>query len=496
MKLAKSLLLGAAAGIVAISGAQAADLPVKAKPVQYVKICSLYGAGFFYIPGTDTCLKIGGFARSEWDQTALASFAPAVGGVNAIATRATNSLINRSRFVTSFDVRSQTEYGTLRGYTRTGYQWTTSDAITGGSGAVLYLDRAFLQLGGWTFGKTQSFADYDIALYSNETPLLFGDTGGGGTALLAYTATLGNGLTATISAEDHWETQAPIVGFAPATGAALGAGAAATTGFITALGAANSSWLPGGSQPSNAAGIKVPDLVANLHVEQAWGSAQVTGMLHNNSAAYYSVAVGDTTHPGDAVGWAVNGGAKYNLLMLGKGDSIMVAAGYCNGAVNYCHGTPVPNISNGFGLVRGGTIGIGWYNDAYYSTTAGSSLELSKAWDIQVGGQHVWNAQWQTSLWGVYNNYKANSTAVDTFCTGVLARAAGCADFSAWQIGSRTLWNPVPNMDISLEVMYIRVKSALAGQAITGFNGTAAVLTAGDTGTFEGILRFQRNFWP
>ena len=65
MKMVKSLLLGAAAGFVALAGAQAADLPVKAKPVQYVKICSLYGAGFYYIPGTDTCLKIGGFIRID-----------------------------------------------------------------------------------------------------------------------------------------------------------------------------------------------------------------------------------------------------------------------------------------------------------------------------------------------------------------------------------------------------------------------------------------------
>ncbi|MGA2566472.1 MAG: porin, partial [Pseudolabrys sp.] len=63
MKMVKSLLLGTAAGFVAIAGAQAADLPVKAKPVQYVKICSLYGAGFYYIPGTDTCLKVGGWTR-------------------------------------------------------------------------------------------------------------------------------------------------------------------------------------------------------------------------------------------------------------------------------------------------------------------------------------------------------------------------------------------------------------------------------------------------
>ena len=65
MKMVKSLLLGSAAGLVAVAGAQAADLPVKAKPVEYVKICSLYGAGFYYIPGTDTCLKIGGWVRAE-----------------------------------------------------------------------------------------------------------------------------------------------------------------------------------------------------------------------------------------------------------------------------------------------------------------------------------------------------------------------------------------------------------------------------------------------
>jgi opacity protein-like surface antigen len=65
MKTVKSLVLGSAAAIVAMSGAQAADLPVKAKAVEYVKICSLYGAGFYYIPGTDTCIKIGGYLRVD-----------------------------------------------------------------------------------------------------------------------------------------------------------------------------------------------------------------------------------------------------------------------------------------------------------------------------------------------------------------------------------------------------------------------------------------------
>src|ERR1700726_3866313 len=69
MKFVKTVLLGSAAGLMAAAGAQATHLPVKAKPVEYVKVCSLYGAGFWYVPGTDTCLKIGSYIReqTEWD---------------------------------------------------------------------------------------------------------------------------------------------------------------------------------------------------------------------------------------------------------------------------------------------------------------------------------------------------------------------------------------------------------------------------------------------
>src|SRR4051795_1358956 len=66
MRVVRHLLLGSAAGLLTVAGAQAADLPVrKAAPVNYVRICDAYGAGFFYIPGTDTCLKVGGLALFE-----------------------------------------------------------------------------------------------------------------------------------------------------------------------------------------------------------------------------------------------------------------------------------------------------------------------------------------------------------------------------------------------------------------------------------------------
>jgi len=60
----RGLLLGGVAALIAVVGAHAAEIPVKAKPIQYVKVCSLYGDGFYYIPGTQTCMKIGGFVRA------------------------------------------------------------------------------------------------------------------------------------------------------------------------------------------------------------------------------------------------------------------------------------------------------------------------------------------------------------------------------------------------------------------------------------------------
>src|SRR5688500_7370346 len=63
----KSLLLGSAAALVAVSGARAADAVVIAEPepVEYVRVCDVYGTGFYYMPGTETCLKVSGYVRYD-----------------------------------------------------------------------------------------------------------------------------------------------------------------------------------------------------------------------------------------------------------------------------------------------------------------------------------------------------------------------------------------------------------------------------------------------
>ena len=124
MKMVKSLLLGSAAGLVAVAGAQAADLPVKAKPVQYVKICSLYGVGFYYIPGTDMCIKIGGWVRFEASYDTNGSSTRTQGG--DLNNRYTNELWYRMRGYITADARDQTEYGTVRGYIAVGISTDTT----------------------------------------------------------------------------------------------------------------------------------------------------------------------------------------------------------------------------------------------------------------------------------------------------------------------------------------------------------------------------------
>src|SRR6266487_5350969 len=202
MKMVKSLLLGTAAGLVAVAGAQAADLPVKAKPVEYVKICSVYGEGFFYIPGTDTCIKLGGFVRQNFIfGQASGSFAPkALSGSGRDNPIDQSEWAMQSTFVTSVDVRTQTEYGTLRAFTRAGFRVETENYDYG----TYYVERAFIQLGGWTFGRTASFFDYLSGAFGYQQVFAGGGaTSAGGRMLGAYTWQLGNGVSWTSSIEDN-----------------------------------------------------------------------------------------------------------------------------------------------------------------------------------------------------------------------------------------------------------------------------------------------------
>jgi hypothetical protein len=323
------------------------------------------------MPGTETCLKVGGFVRAEANINASGSFAQ-YNSIN-FDNRDADREVTRARAGVSLDARSQTEYGTLRSYMILAMQADNSTGTTGGgaggSGVGTWSNRMFIQWAGFTAGLVDSFFDFDTFNYSNQTNKLGSSISGAGILAFAYTAQFGNGLSATISAEDTEARRSAILG--------------------TGDGYAGRRW---------------PDVVANLRIDQAWGSAQIMGAIHNVNAGYYVATTPGgnpppgEAHPSDEIGWAVGAGLKLNAPMLGKGDYVIAQVNYSKGAINY--------IANGFTAdynIRTGS-GIGLmtaYGPIYDSTYAlGTDQDLTEAWSVTAGYEHRWNPQWKTSIYG------------------------------------------------------------------------------------------------
>jgi opacity protein-like surface antigen len=215
----KSLLLGSAAALVAVSGAKAADVVVapEPEPVEYVRVCDVYGAGFFYIPGTEVCLKFDGYFRYDigaGDLFGLESYDKKDffddGTVNI-----NDTYYKRMRAAFRWDARTETELGTLRGYAHINFQVDTNQDFEDpdGDGPVgllpvvstddeVAINHAYIELGGFRVGKTDTlfvtYTDYASGLI-NDDIIPFGPYD---THQIAYTFTGGNGFSFAIALEE------------------------------------------------------------------------------------------------------------------------------------------------------------------------------------------------------------------------------------------------------------------------------------------------------
>jgi Porin subfamily len=549
MKTVKSLLLGSAVGFVSVSVGQAADLPIKAKPVEYVKVCSLYGEGFWYIPGTDTCIKIGGFVRVQFAWNAgnnsqplgQGTFSDVAAGYNTRTD--TNALNQQYAGVISVDVRTPTEYGTLRSYMDLGTQ-ATSGARWGGAMSGLSVDgsipspvnsgntiggnignsannyfneatfvtRAFIQFAGVTAGRIRSFFDINsMGPYDLSNNRIQGDTAGGGINGIAYTAQLGNGISASVSLEDggnliygrgYYVTNMNLGG----NWGTLGAGATADNSVPFSL-----------------------DPVAALRIDQAWGYAQVSGALHGDSGGYYGGneignAAGttgvDAGHPGNRWGWATAAGFTLNNFLGLKGDTAGVMGAFCMGAEGYCSHSQAGSALIGSGNRVTYTVN----EDAMYTT--GGQILLTRNFDVTAFYEHYWNPKWRTSLFGGWLGVDYSAAEISMVCPAAnggtnpvgwntLVPTAGTIcnpNYNTWQIGSRTMWNPHPYLDIGVEVLYTQLNQSMHGQGALA-STTVAAGAAGNTvtavgsgalnpglynfanqGVWSGMFRIQRNF--
>jgi Porin subfamily len=517
MKMVKSLLLGTAAGLVAVAGAQAADMPVKAAPVQYVKICTLYGDGFYYIPGTDICLKIGGYVRGEYfynygSNGTLGPFqAGSAGTGSGYKDRFDGAdFLLRSRAYAWFDSRQQTEYGTLRSYLQIGLNFDNP------ANNVFNGNRAFIQFAGFTIGLAQSFYDFYSSPASSYFGPLASDTGDSGWKVFAYTQQYGNGFSATFSFEEprNFGTAFPQAGI-----------------YNTQLG----NFLLG----TNTAGpdrakTRFPDIVQNWRVDQAWGSAQLMVAAHDVSAGYYAsanaagsacvvaataagVMTGSETcgHPADKVGWAAGGGARLNAY---GGDYFQFQVNYTQGAVRYAAFTNAGGMSPV--QFNGANLGYGLFTDGVFSTQTGD-VQLTTVWGINAAYDHLWLPNFRTSIYGAWLRSDYNDAANVAICSAqqqttpggiTFAPAAGALpgtsnvaacnnDFTWWQIGSRTQYNFTPWFYVGFDVIYQKIESASKDAVVTytALGGTAkptALYSIQDQDNYAFRIRVHRDIVP
>src|SRR5215831_11668796 len=497
MTITKRMLLGSAAALTAISSTQAADLPVKAKPVEYVKICTLYGEGFYYIPGTDICLKIGGYVRADYGWNVTGARTPHYSGAAGAQDRSVSPYSTRHRAHFNFDSRTQTAYGTLRTYVAVHIDNENQGTVT------VNPTRAFIQWAGFTFGHTKSFTDVPGTPQPDTFRSLmaaqnWSDSGGNGTNQIAYTWELGNGMTLNVGADER-----RTKGIANLS-----------TNIVTV-----------GANPATAYGpYQHPTPWMNFAVNQAWGRFAVSGIFNKINATYYTgntpdfggcaIQTGTTfcDHPDDKWGWAVLSGIDIKAPWAGPGDHFGGYFNYGQGAAAYAGGA---NLSSP-GLFGGGnTVALGVITDGVF-VNAGQ-FQLTTTWTAGAGYEHYWLPNLSTAVYGTYTQVRYNDTVISSglFCNGLGKATAplpttvaqnlsppssGSCDpgFNFWQVGTVTSWYPVAGFRLAVDVLYSRVETAFEGETVSlgktqGLRPTGSYL-AKDQGILAVTFRAQRSF--
>jgi Porin subfamily len=539
MTLIKSIMLGSAAGIVAVASAQAADLPTrKAAPVEYVRVCNVGGITGWTMPGSDTCVKISGYmtahfiagnASNQYNSAssvpALVPIATALGVANPghlsqvlmvqggnVAVPVFNGITGKLAGVTlpnqgngqfnrdeagwnirgqlGFDFASNTAYGPLIGHI--GIQSDLGSGLDSPRGSFTYLDTGYITWAGITAGKAQSFYSF-IGGGDNWNNFFSPDQKGFNEPILfAYTASFGGGFTATLAAQSQ------------GTNGASGIGTNETGGFSGATNNSGTGLFAGSVPgPTTFGGQRWPDIVGALHVKQGWGEAQVSGVIHNvnvqdeefNGTATCGITGTGACSAGESkVGWGIDAGVKVNLQpfsgMFASGDDILFTGSYTRNATWY---SGLPDAMNGEnGQVNGNGQPM-FLADAYFNPLT-NQWSTPTAWSVSGLLEHHWTPTIYTDLEGSVGGirWSGMNGSVGGVGTGVLSPSA-----FTYLIGADIGWNPVTNLNFDLELMYQAVSqerpNALAG---TVFNTGAFIPGAweGDSSGFQGRIRVTRYF--
>jgi hypothetical protein len=258
----------------------------------------------------------------------------------------------------------------------------------------------------------------------------------------------------------------------------------------------------------NGNGVGLTDIVGNLRIDQAWGSAQISAALHDARAGYYGPTE-NLGHPGDKWGWAASAGLRLNAPMIGPGDYFQAAVVYAQGATKYAAVTPSGNTLQKW---NGNEVGFGFWEDGVYGN--GTDVELTTAWSLFASYEHFWTPSLRTSVYGSYIDVSHNAAATTLICNSTagagtggginpFAVAAGgvcSADWSAFNIGTRTQWNITKSLYVGLDVIYQKLNTAMAGNTLTLTNAVGAkpagTYFVRDQDSWTATWRIQRDIVP
>ena len=403
------------------------------------------------------------------------------------------------------DARNSTEYGLLRAYTRVdfgrrtgsltsatgnnqGYNFTGGVLPFGVSNINQQIDisRAFVQLGGFTAGRTVSF----FGFYNADLEYV-GVTLGDGlvTQVFAYTATFGQGFSATLSIEDPNERRGAL-GYAGANSYMTISGAGTGTNYTY----------------YNYGGAIMPEIVGALRVDQSWGSAQLSGAIHQirsagaaqsnttsilplatSGAGYQTAGLGGDTD----YGFAIQAGVKFNLPMIAAGDALYLQGTYTNGASSYII-TSAPG-NNGGGTVGAGKLTVALPDAVITGTQANANLSTVTAWGLTAGLNHYWTPTIRQAIFGTYGQLDVPGAASaaaggNTLVTNPLRNA------TYWAIGSNVIWSPIKGLDLGLEVNYQSLSAAGAPMNANVSKVQAVGGTVSEGSAITSRIRVQRTF--
>ena len=353
-----------------------------------------------------------------------------------------------------------------------------------------------------------------------------GNTGATGIDVFAYTAQLGNGLSATLSAEDavrrtrrrqQWHHPDGCRPQVPG-------------------GQHQRRWRAGsGRRPTANAGYRIPDIVGALRADQAWGSAQLMGGVHSVKASYYGLSttseLQNNGHPGDKWGWAAGAGFQLKNFLGMQGDTLVLQANYSVGAISYLTGAGAGAVAGFSGGANGlgNSISFGTAIDGVFTSNGGTAATGSSnraddrldCWrrhraplepaveDLglrRLQQVHLQRHRGQLHLqrlvlgWLGTRHGKASSASPVLTTTSGSSLSSCDPNLSYWSVGTRTQWNPNSNLDLGVDVAWNHLNSANAGV----FNSGTTTYGGRPSGAFNisnydvitAAIRAQYNFLP